>query len=512
MNNEEVRKACLNSGIVLLILGAIHLFIGALSFEFGIILIITGIISLVIRKSEMFLVFGILLIFIGAMNIISSIVSDGTWWVVLGGFQIFWGINEIRSYLKFQKRRKKETKKKTFVWYGLRISFWTMVVFWVLDKIGLFAFSDSLGYIYTISIITLISMFFTIVLAIIHLGKYRSKTFPVVALVLSLIIFLLTIYSFVLIFSEGFDYAMVDTETQEPITTLNPRIKESEKYFNEIIYEDIELRSFATSMTDGCFSGDKECQLNSIYKYIVNNFKYYSDPRSREFIQSPYDTIKVRGGDCEDLTILLNSLLENIGIKTYIVLTKTHAYSLACGVDIDHLQEEIISSFEKENTVIDEVISIDPYSARIFGGSGDEIGYLMEFTWDIESDKSVDVHVVPSSDELDLWAKGESYTYYPDCSKDGILKASDSCVVSKYVGIMVINEGYSSAMVDIEVKTKVTMIDLDKFATNYYSIGGEKCVVLDSTLGEYGYPGYDTYLEGEKIAIDPVTKETINLK
>ncbi len=42
---------------------------------------------------------------------------------------------------------------------------------------------------------------------------------------------------------------------------------------------------------------------------------------------------------------------------------------------------------------------------------------------------------------------------------------------------------------------------------SYYEIDGKKCVVLDATAGKYGYPGYDANPEGEKIAIDPLTKE-----
>ena len=57
------------------------------------------------------------------------------------------------------------------------------------------------------------------------------------------------------------------------------------------------------------------------------------DPRFRDFIQSTDETIQLGGGDCEDLTILLNSLLENIGIKTYMVVSEEHVYSLACGLN-----------------------------------------------------------------------------------------------------------------------------------------------------------------------------------
>ncbi|MCK4736216.1 MAG: transglutaminase domain-containing protein, partial [Methanophagales archaeon] len=94
----------------------------------------------------------------------------------------------------------------------------------------------------------------------------------------------------------------------------DPVIQEVEPCISEVVFDDVNLRKQAASIVSGCPSGDKECQVNRIYRYVVENFDYYSDPRSREFIQSPSETMNIKGGDCEDLTILLMSLLENLGI------------------------------------------------------------------------------------------------------------------------------------------------------------------------------------------------------
>ncbi|NOZ77537.1 MAG: hypothetical protein GXO65_07795 [Euryarchaeota archaeon] len=40
-----------------------------------------------------------------------------------------------------------------------------------------------------------------------------------------------------------------------------------------------------------------------------------------------------------------------------------------------------------------------------------------------------------------------------------------------------------------------------------YRLNGKTCIVLDATSGRYGYPGYDGNLEGEKVAINTVTRE-----
>jgi hypothetical protein len=66
--------------------------------------------------------------------------------------------------------------------------------------------------------------------------------------------------------------------------------------------------------------------LASFYKakYIFNDFVkelvYTSDPRaSTEYVQFPNETIKLRGGDCDDLSVCYSSLLESVGIETALV-------------------------------------------------------------------------------------------------------------------------------------------------------------------------------------------------
>lgn len=59
-------------------------------------------------------------------------------------------------------------------------------------------------------------------------------------------------------------------------------------------------------------------------KYIFNDFVkelvYTSDPRATtEYVQFPRETIKLRGGDCDDLSVCYSSLLESVGIETSLV-------------------------------------------------------------------------------------------------------------------------------------------------------------------------------------------------
>ncbi len=301
------------------------------------------------------------------------------------------------------------------------------------------------------------------------------------------------------------------------------------------------LRKQAASIVSESPSGDKECQVNKIYRYVVENFDYYSDPRSREFIQSPSETMNIKGGDCEDLTILLMSLLENLGIKTYLILTEDHAYCLACDIDTDdlwqYIEESIITQVSKDfgqkegmNVVIEDgslfileekqqTFVLDAGHLYYYGGDGSKFTSPIEYMnikYEVSSSQPLTIYIVPSITDYELMSDGRTFTHYPTCQKQNILRISDSCDgLTNYGGLILENDNRYDATVDLNTKF-YRYYSAYEFLENkeitYYEIDNHKCIVLDATAGKYGYPGYDAKPEGEKIAIDPVTKEYIYLK
>ena len=62
-----------------------------------------------------------------------------------------------------------------------------------------------------------------------------------------------------------------------------------------------------------------------IFDDLVKELVYVSDPRaSTEYVQFPHETIKIKGGDCDDLSVCFSSLLESIGIETALIDYKTN--------------------------------------------------------------------------------------------------------------------------------------------------------------------------------------------
>lgn len=61
-----------------------------------------------------------------------------------------------------------------------------------------------------------------------------------------------------------------------------------------------------------------------IFNSFIENLTYTSDPRaSAEYVQYPKQTLELKGGDCDDLSVCYSSLLESIGIETALVDYKT---------------------------------------------------------------------------------------------------------------------------------------------------------------------------------------------
>jgi len=324
------------------------------------------------------------------------------------------------------------------------------------------------------------------------------------------------------------------------LSATNPTIREANPYLKEIVYDDVSLRAEAARIVEDCPTGDKECQLNRVYRNLVENYTYYSDPRSREFIQSPHDTLKIKGGDCEDLTILLNSLLENLGVKTYIVLTADHAYSLACDVDMDRLwayiKESVVTQFSRDAEKVGRLdvlvedgklyivsrqakwVDLAPGDVLYLGSNTSNPDPAVEFLtikYDVTSTQPLTLYILPNQSEFEALSEGEGFNHYGACKREGVLNVSDSCSdVGLEGGLVLENDNTVNASVGMIVAFQYYYSPyelLQDERISFYEIGGQNCVVLDATAGRYGYPGFDTNLVGEKTAIDPVTKHVVKL-
>jgi membrane-bound ClpP family serine protease len=113
IDNSEINSYCRNFGIVIIILGIIH-FIASQSLDasWGVLLILVGIFALLFRKRSTIIIFGITLVIVGFMNILTNIFenysSNNIKWLIFGIFQFYWGITEFIKYKKVKESIKNE--------------------------------------------------------------------------------------------------------------------------------------------------------------------------------------------------------------------------------------------------------------------------------------------------------------------------------------------------------------------------------------------------------------------
>ncbi|MGQ9546962.1 MAG: transglutaminase-like domain-containing protein [Dehalococcoidia bacterium] len=327
---------------------------------------------------------------------------------------------------------------------------------------------------------------------------------------------------FLIVLASPLACGIVETEPYE--------VRRARPYIEKIIVDDSELRDLATVVVQGC--PDKESKVNAIYRYIVENFIYIADPAYAEYVQSPFETLEIKGGDCEDLAILACSLLENIGIRTYLVLTEDHAYALVSAIDVDNLwtyvteslQEQFIEDHDMVSSV-KETFQLRGGHACYYGGDGrafpievasfgDSVVKIksLEIDYAVSSSEPVNIYILPSSDEFDNLVQRRSFQHYPNCQQQEVYQAEARCEIPSYGGIAIENPIWRSAMVDITV-TFSYKIYFEGLKVTYYNLKGEQAIVLELTAGKYGYPGYSPIAEAErKFAIDPITEEHFYLE
>lgn len=61
---------------------------------------------------------------------------------------------------------------------------------------------------------------------------------------------------------------------------------------------------------------DGRGEVQALFTWVKLNIRYVADPRNVETISTPQATLAMRAGDCDDMSVLLASLLEATGKAT----------------------------------------------------------------------------------------------------------------------------------------------------------------------------------------------------
>lgn len=126
------------------------------------------------------------------------------------------------------------------------------------------------------------------------------------------------------------------------------------------------VRSLAVSLVSGFPEHGTGPLLRAatIFEYVKTNVSYVPDPirmESQQMIQgdliaSPAETLRIRGGDCDDQAILMASLLSAVGIanRMHLVESQYGGWHLLTEFAVDaHIYDEIVSTLDSFYASVD---------------------------------------------------------------------------------------------------------------------------------------------------------------
>lgn len=117
-----------------------------------------------------------------------------------------------------------------------------------------------------------------------------------------------------------YEQGNVPPETDAEYCERTGRVKIHDRYFKYDVYENGELKTVSDMLSRGC-DGEPHCEVDRIYQYVLK-IPYKESATSR----TPSDVINQNGGDCDEKSFLLASLLMQKGYDCVLVTTKDHGF------------------------------------------------------------------------------------------------------------------------------------------------------------------------------------------
>jgi hypothetical protein len=299
-------------------------------------------------------------------------------------------------------------------------------------------------------------------------------------------------------------------------------------YIEKLVLDDSALQSYANTIINSCDPFSRECQVNALYRDVLMNYTCLAVPLDSETLKTPEETIQKKEGTCEDLSILLCSLLYNSGIPTNLVFTDEHVYAMASDVNTDTLwgyaESSLIHEVEEafgepmiqpfiQNLTLDSLNML--YAGGDEGKTFDGVIDYMTIDYSIVSNRPLHMFVVPTQKEFFALRDGDfaNFTHVAQWEKTNLTSATGTIPhLFTYGGIILFNEGTQAATVSFDFLFSFQPSFYQMYNENtltVYEIDGTDAVILDPTVGNYGFPGYDADITGEKKVINPVTNQYV---
>lgn len=109
------------------------------------------------------------------------------------------------------------------------------------------------------------------------------------------------------------------------------------------------------------------CEIENIYKIVVDNIQYVSDPVGEEYVRAPIHCLQERAGDCDDMSTLFACLCKALGIPVMYKAIAwrrheyTHVYCLAYMKKYNKwvVCDPVMKKFGKEKSGIKRSVTLE---------------------------------------------------------------------------------------------------------------------------------------------------------
>jgi hypothetical protein len=164
-----------------------------------------------------------------------------------------------------------------------------------------------------------------------------------------------------------------------------------------------------------------------------------------------------------------------------------------------------------------QTLTLAPAGVLYAGGDANKtfdglIDY-MTIVYSIQSNQPLHLFVVPTQTEFfALRDNGTANVTYEESnltSKTGTIPQ-----MLTFGGIVLLNNNTQTATVNVDFLFTFQPSFYGTYNENTltaYEVWGKESVLLDPSLGEYGFPGYDAEIAGVKKVINPLTKQYVTL-
>ena len=85
------------------------------------------------------------------------------------------------------------------------------------------------------------------------------------------------------------------------------------------------IRNMAAKIATTSCPQSELCYAKAMFYFVKDNFQYVGDPPN-DYLESPFDTLKTGGADCDGLAILLANLEAAVGIPVRLAFIPGHVY------------------------------------------------------------------------------------------------------------------------------------------------------------------------------------------